>query len=418
MNETSLLPRLKDFIANAHAAVRLRINLQPVGGPGDKFFPPTYEGGTYAEEERLLDGREEKSVLVNSVAAEAARLEAALKQGLEEGEVSFPVVALDVEGFGRLYELDLPHRLFDAYLVHAEINGTKFWDTEAGREIHSYQRPAATGIYRHSPVTLLFGGWDTHGVVGGNRQDKRGSLLFRYPRALVSEIAATGAQAAKGVRSKGDPFNLTGTLYEAESGGWTPNQAEAKKSGGKEIPFKMLKAKGEDWKEVDADKPSVLGLGQVTPSFDKDNEGTRIPGGYTAREIRQIAVLSLPALRRLTFPAKPGEAPNTEANQARNNAARVVLAALGLYALAKAHAEGFWLRSRCHLVAHGAPEVEFIRADGSVEKAALPSPAQAAADFKAAVDAAEKIGLIWRKEPLLVKPTKPLGDLIRQQGIQ
>lgn len=75
MNSKSLLQTLRDCLSQSHAAARVRTQLQPVGGDGDKFFPPTYEGGTYAEEERLIDGREERSVLVNSVAAEAARLE-------------------------------------------------------------------------------------------------------------------------------------------------------------------------------------------------------------------------------------------------------------------------------------------------------------------------------------------------------
>ena len=73
----------------------------------------------------------EKTVLVNSVASEAARLEAALKQGLEEKEVNFPVVSLKINGWGTLYELDLAHRLFDAYLLvlialHNGGNDTQF----------------------------------------------------------------------------------------------------------------------------------------------------------------------------------------------------------------------------------------------------------------------------------------------------
>jgi Response regulator receiver domain len=39
------------------AAFRCVTELQPAGGPGDKVFPPTYEGGEYALEERLIDGQ-------------------------------------------------------------------------------------------------------------------------------------------------------------------------------------------------------------------------------------------------------------------------------------------------------------------------------------------------------------------------
>jgi CRISPR-associated protein Csb1 len=405
MNSKELLSKLHEYVTQAHAAVRLRVDLQPVGGPGDKFFPPTYEGGSYAEERRVVGDRDAKAVLLNSVPAEAARLEAALKQGLEEKEVEFPAVALNVPGFGRLLELDLPHRVFDAYLVHAEVDGVEFWETAAGKEIHAFQRPNATGLYRQSPVTLLFGGWDTHAL-----DDKSRSWRFRYPRALVSEIVAYDvSEPGTGTSSKGDPFNLSGTLYEAKGGGWTPSQAEARNDD-KGNPVKYVKPDG---KATDAGKPSPLGLGQITPSFISE-DGKPKPGGYTAREIRQIAVLSFPALRRLRFPEKPDGANDEK----RNQVGRVVLAALGLYALAKSHAEGFWLRSRCHLVASGTPELEFVRADGSVAKAAIPGPEVAAEALKSAVGAAEAAGLVWRKKPLLAVPSKPLGDLIRQQGIQ
>ena len=398
MNSATLFSKLGDFLHSAHAALRVRVDLQPAGGSGDKFLPPTYEGGSYAEEERLVNGQMEKSVLVNSVASEAARLEAALKQGLEEEQVSFPVVSLKIDGWGTLYELDLPHRLFDAYLLHSQVNGTAFWETEAGREVHRFERPAATGLYRQSPVTLLFGGWDTHSL-----SDKSRSWRFRFPRALVSEIVAYGVSPqGKGVSSKGDPFNISGTIYEASAGTWTPTQTAAK-----------LDDKGQPVKYEKTGQPSILGFGQITPSF-VNEDGKAKPGGYTAREIRQIAVLSLPALRRLRFPAEPGG----KNDEVRNEAARAVLAALGLYALTKAHTEGHWLRSRCHLIAQGTPDLEFIKADGTVEKVPLPTPQTAAEALQAAVEAAEKKGLEWRKEPLIATPTQPLTDLIRQQGIQ
>lgn len=398
MDSEKVLSRLQDYIATAQSAIRLRVDLQPAGGSGDKFLPPTYKGGSYAEEERLLNGQMEKTVLVNSVASEAARLEAALKQGLEEKEVSFPVVSLEIDGWGTLLELDLPHRLFDAYLLYSEVNGTPFWESEAGREVHCFERPAATGLYKHSPVTLLFGGWDTHAL-----NEKSRSWRFRFPRTLVSEIVAFGVSPqGKGVSSKGDPFNLTGTLYEARQGAWTPTQTAAKTDD-----------KGQPVKFEKTGQPSILGFGQITPSFVME-DGTGKPGGYTAREIRQVTVLSLPALRRLRFPGEPGGANDA----GRNDAARVVLAAIGLYAISKAHAEGHWLRSRCHLVAQGVPELEFVRADGTLEKAPLPTPNIAADAFQAAVKAAEEKGLVWRKKPLVAKPSKPLLELIRQQGIQ
>lgn len=44
---------VKNAVAGTAAAFRCVTEYQPAGGPGDKVFPPTYEGGKYAEEERV-----------------------------------------------------------------------------------------------------------------------------------------------------------------------------------------------------------------------------------------------------------------------------------------------------------------------------------------------------------------------------
>lgn len=65
--------------------VRCRTVLQPLGGAGDKVFPPTYGVAEsaetkYAIEERKVPGQDEvvKSVVLDSVASQANRLELAL----------------------------------------------------------------------------------------------------------------------------------------------------------------------------------------------------------------------------------------------------------------------------------------------------------------------------------------------------
>jgi CRISPR-associated protein Csb1 len=46
---------LSDIVQTA-AAIRLRQRLLPEGGPGDKVFPPTFAGGVYCWETRILKG--------------------------------------------------------------------------------------------------------------------------------------------------------------------------------------------------------------------------------------------------------------------------------------------------------------------------------------------------------------------------
>ncbi len=66
------------------AALRRRQVLQPVGGKGDKIFPPTYPeerrggGPRHVFERRRIDGAEVWCVLVDSVQSQANRLEEAL----------------------------------------------------------------------------------------------------------------------------------------------------------------------------------------------------------------------------------------------------------------------------------------------------------------------------------------------------
>ena len=47
------LQTLRGAVDGTAAAFRCVTDYQPSGGPGDKVFPPTYEGGKYATEERI-----------------------------------------------------------------------------------------------------------------------------------------------------------------------------------------------------------------------------------------------------------------------------------------------------------------------------------------------------------------------------
>jgi CRISPR-associated protein Csb1 len=84
-------PRTLDFAtlraagAGDAAAFRSITELQPAGGPGDKVLPPTYEGSEYALEERVVEGRRVRCVLLDSVRSQANRLELALLGGHRRG---------------------------------------------------------------------------------------------------------------------------------------------------------------------------------------------------------------------------------------------------------------------------------------------------------------------------------------------
>jgi CRISPR-associated protein Csb1 len=145
----------------------------------------------------------------------------------------------------------------------------------------------------------------------------------------VSEIIGVNAVPGVKTSSRIDPLNIrvnAGVLYESDDG-WTLNEQVATKEKGK--PVKL----GKDG------KPSEANHGNVTPSVDDKT------GGFTIDYAEQTTVLSLPALRRLRIPPKPGEKSSTDGDAA----ARTYLAALALLGATLAVESGYDLRSRCIL---------------------------------------------------------------------
>ena len=51
------LKDLQNSVTGTAAAFRCVAEYEPVGGNGDKIFPPTYEGGKYATEERRINDK-------------------------------------------------------------------------------------------------------------------------------------------------------------------------------------------------------------------------------------------------------------------------------------------------------------------------------------------------------------------------
>jgi CRISPR-associated protein Csb1 len=67
---------LATAVAGTAVGLRARTSLEPLGGPGDKIFPPTYgvpdsADSKYAVEARRIDGQSVQCVVLDSVAAQA-----------------------------------------------------------------------------------------------------------------------------------------------------------------------------------------------------------------------------------------------------------------------------------------------------------------------------------------------------------
>jgi CRISPR-associated protein Csb1 len=403
---------LRAGVAGDAAGIRCRTRLDPLGGAGDKVFPPTYAADSpetrYAIENRYVPfidgGSVALSVVLDSVASQANRLELALLGAIRDGQLSLPVTSVDfrpfpgVAGLDRISDFEAPHRIFDALLRDSYDGDHLFRNGLAGRAITEARPRNAAGLYYQSPHTLVFGGWDSTGPLGG-----RGA---KYERAITSEIVAAGITPGSRTSSRIDPAGIelrAGPLFQAPDGTWAlePDQA-VKNSKGEAVLY------GATDGGRDPGKPSRANHGNVRPSIDTG------AGGVTAREIFGTTVLSLIQLRRLRFPVTAdGELLDGSQRAEAELSARTALAALGLAGAALAFESGFDLRSRCVLVTSGPVIFEAVGRDGSTSAFEL----TAADSVKLVAEAAARAAaasLPWRAGELHLRPADKLVELIRR----
>lgn len=371
------------------AAFRCVTDYQPAGGPGDKVFPPTYEGGKYATEERIdpETGERKPCVLLDSVQSQANRMELALLEAHRAGKVPLPLIVtrFDQPKLLRKFtvtSLEAPHRAADALFRDSRLNGVMFRKSDKGRILDMADIRNAAGLFGLCPTALVFGLWDSTGPRGGQGA--------KFQRALVSEIVGYDAVGGVKTASRIDPARITlgaGPLYERradtdESPDWTLNEQEGKRK------FKKT------------GKPSEAVHGNVTPTISD--------GGFVISKARQTTVLSLTALRRLRFPFNGA----TDSDFETDVAARTALAALGLAAgtLARNDAD---LRSRCQLFAETAPTWELLDRPGEPPKAFDLDGDAALRLLADAIEEARKAGLPWEDRIELI-PSDDLVELVRR----
>ena len=283
------LATLMDAVDGTAAAFRCVTDYQPAGGPGDKVFPPTYEGGKYATEERIdpETGEVRPCVLLDSVQSQANRMELALLESHRAGTAELPLLVTRFDQPQLLQRftvtsLEAPHRIADALFRDSLLGNTIFRKSEKGRILDTAEVRNATNLFGLCPTALVFGLWDSTGP--------RGGLGAKFQRAIVSEIIGYDAVAGKKTASRIDSAQIrlgAGPLYERGAAGdnvpdWTLDEESALLEKSK--PKKL----GKDG------KPSEAIHGNITPSISD--------GGFTISKARQTTTLSLAVLRRLRFP--------------------------------------------------------------------------------------------------------------------
>jgi CRISPR-associated protein Csb1 len=371
--------------------------LQPAGGPGDKVFPPSHSvgernkdrGAKYAREERRLPGGEiESCVLLDSVQSQANRMEEALQALWAEKKIALPVISVSFADVapevGVVTSLSAPHRIADALLRDSLLDGKLFRLSELGKSFTDSSIRNAAPLFRVCPTGLVFGLWDSTGPKGG--------LGAKFARALVSEIVGFGAQPGVKTASRIDPAGIVtkaAQILEAQDPDerWTVD------------PQKARKEKGQPVKLGDG-RVSEVNHSNVPPTIDE------VAGGVTLDHAEQTIVLSLAALRRLSFVASG------------DLEARTLLAALALLAVVAADHRGLDLRSRCLLVPQkdGALKLELVGRDGTGTPFEL--DLDGAISVYAAAVAALPTALQFRRGDTTLQPGEALAELLPSEKLK
>lgn len=380
---------LREAVGNG-AAFRRRRRLQPVGGIGDKIFPPTYPGADgpqhVFETRRVKQTNGEMAdvpcVLIDSVQSQANRLEEALEAAALLDKIELPRILVDFAGagfnsVGAISDLVAPHRIFDAILRDSELDGTAFRESEVGRALRLATLADASAILDVSPASLLFGAWNSTGEGGG--------LGAKFARAIVSEIVGVNVQASKKASVRVDPLGIRAAV----------------KIVGDVNNWRLAT----DEKEKDAKSPSAINHSNVIASGAKGQKINIWEQGVTCDYAEQTSVITLAGLRRLSFSGR--------SDNKKDEAGRAYLAALGLLALMEGDRNGYALRSRCDLACEGSAPIELVRFDGSSEVAHLSADA-ARTLYAEALGAARAAGFKLSRDPIALKPSEKLAELVRQ----
>lgn len=318
---SDLLSALREGLSSEPSAARpagveIRVDLTPAGGL--PVQPPSYEGQLEIHR-RHVDGEPRDVIELDSIGSAANRLEEVLLDVHRAGRYPLPVSSTTVSPADgepiTITTLEMPHRVFDAWLrLSAAADGSDgtFEDSEHGRELSLAHAGALDALLETSAHDLLLGVWDSH------RKGPHGQV--RIGRSLTTSLIGLDPIPQARIAARRDPLNL--------------GEASDLPRGDKKL--------------------SEQGLSSIPPQ--------RARGGVAITEARYVGFLSFAALRRLGFERyEPVEV-------------RVLLALLGLYALALRSAAGWDLRAQCALIAEQEPQLVLVWPQGRRESLVLTLP--------------------------------------------
>ena len=346
-NTITLADLLDNLELGGGSVITSITELEPAAGPHASVAPAKFVDGSksvFAYENRYIEDDAQKVVLIDSKQSELNRAEAAIEQGRQYGDeavVKIPraVVTYKTENGPVEYsDMELSHRIFDGHFRAGRVDGKPITENDQYRALRNCTPADMSALLNTAPAALLFGAWDS----------TRKSNQVRLRSALVGEIIGVLADQEPGAEHRQARRGGARVDAVAASVKLAPkdmeslvNDQEAELSPknikkNRDAIAAASKAKNKDAAHVSA---SGIGLGSIPPSLEET-------GAVACRRIIRSWVLSLTTLRQLRFGT----------DEKKNVAARALLAALGLNAIARAENE-LYIRANCDLIESAAPVV-------------------------------------------------------------
>lgn len=371
------------------SVIRLEVDLATLSSDG-LVCPPTYAPARRGDPPYLpfrkahVDGQVRDIVVLDSPQSQSNRIETAILEARRADRIPYPDIEIrfaDLPDEPVYSVLQLSHRIYDAVMRAARLEGQPFYRTDIGQALQSCRLSDASALFTHAPITLVLGAWDSNG--GG------GPLAARIPRLLTSEIIGLDALPASVSATKFDLMDVRSNVAEL-----LPSSDPVERFT---IQTSSTKTKGAG----KGSKPSEFGFGSIP--------ATAMPRAAAISGARQTSVLSCAGLRQIRFGTG-----HDAAAAARDQAGRAVLAALALYGLLAQNATGYRLRSRCELLPVAGARLQRIgRTLQDVDTLDLEADA-ARQLLDAALAHAGQHGLTFRPRTLELLADDRLTELVRR----
>ena len=357
--------------------------LEPAAGPHASVAPAKFVDGSksvFAYENRYIEDDAQKVVLIDSKQSELNRAEAAIEQGRQYGDeavVKIPraVVTYKTENGPVEYsDMELSHRIFDGHFRAGRVDGKPITENDQYRALRNCTPADMSALLNTAPAALLFGAWDS----------TRKSNQVRLRSALVGEIIGVLADQEPGAEhrqarrggARVDAVAASVKLAPKDMESLVNDQANELSPGNlkknRDAIAAASKAKNKDAAHVSA---SGIGLGSIPPVLEET-------GAVACCRIIRSWVLSLATLRQLRFGT----------DEKKNVAARALLAALGLNAIARAERE-LYIRANCDLIESSAPVVTLDQRFGEKKTFAPLTVKQADQLLLEAIKKAKEVGV-------------------------